>query len=79
LKPKQFKRNLSTLIIFKTLASGTSAELTLTTSRTSSTPTLATADSGPKTEMGKKQNLTYFGEKNRDERIASKNRRAKNS
>jgi hypothetical protein len=36
------------LIIFKALESGTSVELTLITSRTSSTDTLATADSGPK-------------------------------
>jgi len=43
----QFKRNLSTLIIFKTLASEASAELTLIKSRTSSTDTLATADSDP--------------------------------
>jgi len=37
---------------------------TLITSLTSSTETLATADSDPKTETGKKTNLTYFGEKN---------------
>jgi len=53
------------LIIFKTLASGTSGELTLITSRTSSTDTLANADSGPKKKTGKKTDLTYFGEKNR--------------
>ena len=60
------------LTIFKTLTSGTSAELTLITSRTSSTPTLANADSGPKTETRKKPNLTYFGEKKRVERTVSK-------
>jgi hypothetical protein len=35
-------------IIFKTLMSGISTELTLITPRTSSTETLAKADSGPK-------------------------------
>jgi len=72
----KLKRNLSRLIIFKTLASGTSAELTLITSRTSSALTLANADSGPKAETRKKQNLTYFGKKNPNERTVSKNQRA---
>jgi len=41
------------LTIFKTLASGTSAELTLTTSRTSSTETLAKQTLAPQEESGK--------------------------
>jgi hypothetical protein len=58
----KLKRHLSTLI-FKTLTSGTSVELTLITSRTSPALTLANADSDPKPETRKKPNLTYFGEK----------------
>jgi len=51
------------LTIFKTLASGTSAELTLITSRTSSTDTLAKQTLAPN-ENGKEANLRNFGEKN---------------
>jgi len=50
------------LTLFKTLESGNSAEPTLTTSRTSSTDTLATADSGPK-ENGKEVEFKEFWRK----------------
>jgi len=60
------------LTIFKTLASGTSAELTLIMSRTSSTDTLAKADSGPKSKTEKKQNLRNFGGKNYVKKTVSK-------
>jgi hypothetical protein len=60
------------LIILKTLASETSAELTLITSCTSSALTLANTDSGPKTETRKKQNLTYLGEENHVRKTVSK-------
>ena len=67
------------LTVFKTLASGTSAELTLITSRTSSTDTLANADSGPKTTTGKKPDLTYFGKKNPNQKPCQKNSVENNS
>jgi len=67
------------LTTFKTLASGTSAELTLITSRTSSTDTPANADSDPKTETGKKPNLRNFGEKNPKGKTVIKKQRQKNS
>jgi len=60
------------LTIFKTLASGTSAELTLITSRTSSTNTLA-KQTLLQTKTGKKPNLRNFGEENYIRKTVSKN------
>jgi hypothetical protein len=48
--------------------SGISTELALITPRTSSTDTLAIADSGPKQKTRNKPNLTYFGEKDHVEK-----------